>query len=509
MSKTKRKAAAAGARATAQTAPPDVGFEAASAAPWWIALACLALLAYMLLWWPVNRVPAHMEINYNEGWNAYNQQRAANGEALYGKAPLYFYTNYPPLSFHLIGLLGKLTGDLTLTGRWVSLVSFFAVAALLGLTVRRLTGLKRAGAYAALCFAILVAALRPDRIGMNDPHLLGMAFGALGLYWLVCDPHSARWLSLSAAAFAVSIFTKQSLVAIPAAVAIYLFLDSRSAFRIWLTAAVVTSVVLLGLTFAVDGRHFLEHMALPRSSAFALFWKHVSTYLLLSSIAIAGAVAWCYCAAAKGVARLLVWMLALTNGVALWFATGAGVDENILFDPIVAIALIAGVAAPWAIGRLAKSRMPVLLATVLLLAPFLAAAGRLVTRSYPYDLRVSAMRPQLEAEFTGLVQLVQAQNGDALCESLLVCFEAGKPEVYDPYLVTQLLSTGKVREADILRLIEDRHFSVVQTDTISGVDPLDIRGHDRFSPAFMTKLLANYQMVWRTGNFAAFVPKPR
>jgi hypothetical protein len=506
MSKMKRRAAAAAQRATARTAPPDVRVEA-SAAPWWIALACLAVLAWLFLWWPVERLPAHIEVNYNEGWNAYNQQRAADGEALYGKPPLYYYTNYPPVSFHLIGLIGKVTGDINLTGRWVSLVSFFAIAVLLGLTAVRLTGLKRAGAYAGLCFAVLVAALRPDRIGMNDPHLLGMAFGALGLYWLVRDPESPRWLALSGAAFAVSVFTKQSLVAIPAAVGIYLLLESRRAFWTWIAAAAAVSVALLGLTYVVDGRHFLEHMALPRTSAFDLFWTHVSSYLFLSSLALAGAVLWCFLAGVRGVARLLVWMLALTNIVALWFSTGAGVDENILFDPIVAVALIAGVSAPWALQRIAKRPMQAVIATVLLLAPFLPSAYRLATRAYAYDLRISSVRPQLEAEFSGLVQLIAGQNGEALCESLLACYEAGKPEVYDPYLVTQLLSTGKVRESDILRLIEDRHFAVVQTDVVYQVEPQAITGHDRFSPAFMTALLANYQMVWRTGNFAAFVPK--
>jgi hypothetical protein len=503
MSKASRKAA----RETARSAPKPAAAISASALPWWIALGCLAVLAYLLVWWPIERVPAHIEVNYNEGWNAYNQQRAAQGEALYGKPPLYYYTNYPPLSFHLVGPFGKWTGDLNLAGRWFSLLSFFGIALLSGLTVVRLTGWKRAGAYTALSFAILVAALRPDRIGMNDPHLLGMAFGALGLYCLVRAPQSPRWLGLSAAAFAVSLFTKQSLVAIPAAIAVYLFLHARRGFWIWLAAAAATSAVLLGLTFAVDGRHFLEHMALPRTSAFALFWKHISSYVFLSAVALAGAVFWCLRAAPQGVARLLVWMLVLTHAVALWFSTGAGVDENILFDPIVAIALILGVAAPWAVARTSKSGAPVLAASAMLLAPFLAAGWWAVAKQYPYDLRVAGQRTLAEAEFGGLVQLVASQNGEALCESLLVCYEAGKPEVYDAYLVTQLLSTGKMKESEILRLLDARHFSVVQTDVISGVDPQDLNGHDRFSAAFMKQLLAKYQMVWRTANFAAFVPR--
>jgi dolichyl-phosphate-mannose-protein mannosyltransferase len=472
MSKMKRRAAAAAPRAIIQTPAPNVHSNV-SAVPWWIALACLTVLAYLFLWWPLERTPVHMEVNYNEGWNAYNQQRAASGEALYGKPPLYYYTNYPPVSFHLIGLAGNLTGDFNLTGRWISLLSLFAVGALSGLTVWRLTGLKLSGLYTALALVILVVSLREDRIGMNDPHLLGMAFGALGLYWLVLDPRSIRWLCLSGAAFAVSVFTKQSLVAIPAAIAIYLFLDFRRAFWTWLAAAAAACVLLLGLTFALDGRHFLEHMALPRVSDFPHFGDHISSYLLLSWMAIAGAAAWCFLAGVRGILRLLIWMLVATHAVALWFATGAGV--------------VAG---------------------LLLLTAFLPAAYRCATLGYPAELVRSSLRPAFEAEFTGLVRYIQTRNGDALCEALLVCYEAGKPEVYDPYLVTQLLSTGKLPESDILRLLDERHFAVVQTDIVNGVDPLAVSGHDRFSPAFMRHLFDNYRMVWRTGHFAAFVPKP-
>src|SRR3954471_10566191 len=100
---------------------------------------------------------------------------------------------------------------------------------------------------------------------MNDPHLLGMAFGAFGLYCLVRDPESPAWLRASAVAFAVSLFTKQSVIAIPIAAAIYLLQTSRRRFFTWITAAAASSVVLLALTFVIGGSHFVEHFGLPRS----------------------------------------------------------------------------------------------------------------------------------------------------------------------------------------------------------------------------------------------------
>src|SRR4051812_40925494 len=90
----------------------------------WIgAIVCQVVLALAFLWFPVLRLSAFQEVNYNEGWNSYRQQLSAQGLLLYALPPDYAVTNYPPLSFHVIGLLGKLTGDVNAAGRWVALVS--------------------------------------------------------------------------------------------------------------------------------------------------------------------------------------------------------------------------------------------------------------------------------------------------------------------------------------------------------------------------------------------------
>src|SRR5205085_2713764 len=88
---------------------------------WTGAILGLAALAIAYLWFPLLRITSYLEISYNEGWNSYRQQMAAQGLMLYALPPDYAATNYPPLSFHAIGWLGKLTGDMTATGRWVSL----------------------------------------------------------------------------------------------------------------------------------------------------------------------------------------------------------------------------------------------------------------------------------------------------------------------------------------------------------------------------------------------------
>src|ERR1022692_1283973 len=79
---------------------------------WPILFGSLALLIAGMYRQPIAVSQAHINVLYNEGWNAYRQDMAANGIPIYGEPPGYLEANYPPLSFHIIGLLGSLSGDM-------------------------------------------------------------------------------------------------------------------------------------------------------------------------------------------------------------------------------------------------------------------------------------------------------------------------------------------------------------------------------------------------------------
>ena len=84
---------------------------------WPAALSLTAFVTVAMLLAPVSRMMASGSVNYNEGWNAYHQQAASQGKPLYGEAPKLSTNNYPPISFHLIGRVSHLTGDVNQTGR--------------------------------------------------------------------------------------------------------------------------------------------------------------------------------------------------------------------------------------------------------------------------------------------------------------------------------------------------------------------------------------------------------
>ncbi|HYW48927.1 MAG TPA: hypothetical protein VE959_39050 [Bryobacteraceae bacterium] len=476
-----------------------------AAAPWWIAFSFLAVLGLVMVWLPISRISAHYEINYNEGWNAYQQQVVADGGRVYGQAPVYEYANYPPVSFHVVGWLARLTHDVNGTGRWVSLLAFLALVALTGLAVERLTGSLRCAVFSALWVVVLIGALKSERIGMNDPHLLGMAFVAFGVYAYVRAPESPLWLRISAVAFVAGIFTKQSLLAFPLAVSIQLLLASRKHLVTWIVAGAAAAAVLLGLTFALDGPHLLEHLALPRVYSYAFFLSNIVWYLLMFQAAIVACLVWCFRYKPGSAAGLLVWGFAAANALAFWFSAGAGTDLNHFFDSAVVMSMIGGVALPYAVWASEKVRFRSALLTILLTVPFSIGVLTMLAPRVQEDLGTSRSIPRLEQEFAAAVQFVKSQPGPALCEHLLVCFEAGKPEDYDPFQMDQLVKTGKLAETSILKMLDDRHFSTIQLlmDENHPLAPVERPG---FSQAFMTKLLSDYKLAMRTSTYAILVP---
>ena len=246
--------------------PPAAGVIVPEELPvaWRGTFCALALLLLVLLWFPVARIPAHYTIGMNEGTNAYYEHVVSSGGKVYGHPPKYEYACYPPAFFHLIGWLSSLTGDINVTGRWLSLLAYLAIAGFASLIVHRLTNSRRLAAYAGLCWLIWQCAFDPGRVGFNDMHLLGVALSLAGLYCFVCHPERTRWLCASAVLFALSLFTKQSPVVFPAAVALQLLQAPRKRLTIWLATAVAACSILLLLTLAVDGRFFLAHLMLPR-----------------------------------------------------------------------------------------------------------------------------------------------------------------------------------------------------------------------------------------------------
>lgn len=498
------------AGATRPSPTAETGLAQAAAAEfhiaWRAAFCLLAILLLVLLWFPVARIPAQYTVTANEGFNTYYQHVAGSGGKIYGAPPKYAYANYPSISFHLIGWLGSLTGGVNVAGRWVSFLAYLAIAVFAALIVQHLGNSRRLGAYAALCWLIWLCAFDVVRVGYNDPHVLGVAVSIAGLYGFVRHPESNRWLCAAAVLFAVSLFIKQSLVAFPAAVALQLLLTSRKRLAIWLATAIAACVILLMLTLAVDGRYFFDHLAIPRRYYPADIVNSLSMYLYFMQAAFVVACIWILRNREFGPSRVLVSAFVAAHAVATVFLGGAGAGLNHLYEAMVATAMIAALALPAAERIVRGSRFPRVCFGLLLTLPFFLTTFLVLPRRIPSDLsRFAKEIPESEAEFSYVSEFVRAQPGPALCETLLLCYAAGKPEEYDVFAVDEALRTGKLPMAEILQLLETRHFRVIQIE-FPASQPMQPTARIRFPGPFMRLLFAKYKLAFRTKWYAVFTP---
>src|SRR5215472_6703221 len=486
---------------------------------------CLMFITMLALFrFPVRRIFANVEVNYNEGWNAYRADMVAKGLRLYGEPPQGFgtATAYPPISFPLISWLGRANTYLEV-GRLVSLFALIATGLFVGLTVRKAGGSKLTAIFCFLLYEIGIAVLRADRIGMYDPQLLGEALSAAGLYFYVRDPDSRRLLCLSALFFCIGGFTKHNLLAFPMAVAIDLMFRSWRAFATWAGAMVVSAGLLTAATMLVDGRYFFVHLmggGGGRAYSFMAAWSQFHHYVEKFQCLLVLATAWSIRALRSR--TVFVAAFVLSHGLAFLLGGGYGVDLNIFFNGFAATVIICGLALSDISSALVALRPGAFNpAAAIMFGLFFISIMIYVPGQVKRDRKAMRDLPEAEKEFQSGVDFLKARSGSALCESHLLCYESGKPFEFEPFSVRDQMMTGKIHEADVLQLLKTHHFQTVEVSLRSDEENLsnselraslssdqkDPEKMRRFSPNFMNELLRDYQLSMRTPDMAFFSAK--
>ena len=487
---------------------PGVVARRGNAALWWCTVTCLGLCAVALICFPLLRITTPVSLNYNEGWNAYRDQMAAVGTPLYASPPDSSITNYPFLSYHVVGLLSRVVGDVTLTGRAVAFASLLATAALVAAIVRRLTGSWRASIFAGLCYFVWIGTYSPDRRAMNDPHLLGMAFTTFGLYAYVHAPRRLGWLAISAIAFATGVFTKNNLIAFPIATALDLLLRRQwRTFAVWATIGIVAGITLLCLTFWLDSRYFFHHLLLARpydvTGGVAANLDFATWFYAPLAIALG----WLYWGGQSTNRLTSAVLLLVTAAIETVFAFGSGVDSNIFYDVIAALALVTTLAL-WSLEQaVPQERWAQAVLGTLVVLPALAGAMH-VPRQVHSDVKIWRELPSREADTAKAIEMLDHVSGPVLCENILLCFEAHKPMGLDANFIQAQTRLGRVPEDVLLSQIDTGYYGAVEIGEEASRAPITPGSPQlRFSPAFMAALFNRYRPMLETAHFSIFLPR--
>ena len=403
-----------------------------------------------------------LELDYNEGWNAYHQRNAITG-ILYPNTLGYVFTNYTPLSFYLIGYLSR-HGDPILVGRIVSIVSFFVLVGTVGLTARNLGSSRKEALLAAVMSIGLLGAFHGDYIGIDDPQLLGTAVSVLGLAVWSHAPARVSDTVASLLIFAIAGLIKQTLFVIPTAIAVELFLrDTGIGLRFCVIGVVIVMIALLALDVTFGGAVFAQLLS-PRLYSIHRAAVSTSKYLIENAVYFPLALIFLAMYRANGANRFILIYLIVALSAGALMRGGSGTGDNLFIDLAVGLSL--------ATAAIVRTLCVDLCASTGIVAALIALSIYSLALRIPYSLELfrdglaGTLRSD-EVDFEDDVAFVQKQPGLAFCQSPMLCFRAGRPFSIDPFGASQAIRLNRVDATPMLTALAQGGFGVVQLSTIN------------------------------------------
>lgn len=400
----------------------------------------------------------HVPFDPNEGWNAYFAHAAVATGSPYPPPGSYLVNNYPPLSFYLIGALSAPGGDAIVTGRFVALAAFVAVTLGIDAAARRMGCSRTEALFAALWFAAGLM-LTSDYAGMDDPQLLGHAVAMGGLLVALRQPRTPRDMVIAAALFVLAFFVKHNLVVLPVALAGWLLLADRRLAVTFIGSGVVFLLIGLGVFKTVFGVSLLAQIDSARSFAWANVWTGMSQWLRWGGLPLLGVLALFLVARRDREAMFCVIYAVLAVAAGAFFAGGAGVDANALFDADIALALSIGVL----LNRLGDGWMSGA-AALLLVVPAAIGAATLDADWRSGDFWWHPMARERSAT-AAQIGLIRAAPGPVLCDMLSLCYWAGKPAEVDTFNMQQAFLIGARSDKPLADAIAERRYGLIELET--------------------------------------------
>ena len=429
-----------------------------------LALGLVISLALVAAIHPVVRAFYRFEVNYNEGWNIYNSVAVAHHVPLYGTKYGWTTVNYPLLWFYVVAYFSGFTRDYLLAGRLLSLLSMGASCVLVGLIIKRLTGGLAAALFGGFFCLALFCTMGSAHVGANDPQLCAQAFFLVGLLVYVFCPPTLACIGAIALLFALGGNIKHNLIDFPFAIFLDLLLVSRRrAFQFVIFLGILAGLSVWANTTA-GGPFFVSNLLAGRSySEIRALLNFAATDLPIFFLLLVACV-WAVKQRNIRASRLLsiFFFSSLLFGIA--FGGGEGVSTNSYFDNFLALAMIVGILfhdlSP---GCLPGFRRPGLKFWAFAsLVPASLVFAIFLSGNDPFWQSTLAL-PVEQARFDREVSFLASRPGPALCESLLRCYAAGKPYVYDPFNSQRLMRAGKLDSNEIVRRIAAHQYTEIQT----------------------------------------------
>jgi hypothetical protein len=474
--------------------------------------ACFALLTAIF---PIARAFYRVEVDYSEGWNVYNAQTLANHQLLYPTRYGWTTVNYPMLSFAILAQLHRFTHDYLFTARALSLIALAATCLLVGAIVRRLGASRQVAVLTAFYCLALFATDADVYVATDDPQMLAQVFFLSGLLLYLWRRASPSALAASALLFVLGGSIKHNPIDFPLAVLIDLALIApRRAVWFGLCCAGFASASI-ALNIHFGGPYFITEVLLPRSWSLAKAADNLQVVLgplLLPFLAAAYTAFMLRNDQYRRIASILLITSLLVGG---FFGGGVGVSINSLFSALLATAILTSLFWERLWNLQWQRKIPIKRPATLLWAPALFFTWMLIPWMLVPAIRSGFDRNQwdpvrrlsqtiaAEKRFDQETAALRRVPGPAICESLLRCYFAGKPYVFDPFNATRLIQFSKIDPAPLVEDLRRRRYAAVQLD-------LPIRREkntERFDPAIVAAIEQNYAPALVNQDGEIYVPR--
>jgi hypothetical protein len=326
---------------------------------------------------------------------------------------------------------------------------------------------------------------------------------------------------LSFACFVAAVYTKQTVVAAPAACLLLAFVEKpRFSVRLLAFAISVGVMVLFMLHTVTDGL-FLHHIIGYNQNPFFLrhmfsrWINHASKLTPLLSVAVMFPVA-LFCRRARSVPALLQRVrLALGRSafercvivvaVYFWFAAAVtvtvgkqGAGDNYFLELDLAASLISGLFLGWLIRRVSFRPQGSYSLLALLVIPLflLHSVGNLITLR---KATITFSQPAFNHS-EDVVRFVQKLPGPVYSEDMTILLQAGKEIPAEPAIITALAINKLWDESSFVRRIEHGEFQAI-------VIRSSLKNYDRFTESVARAVQQRYSLSKEFGPFKVYLPK--
>ena len=445
------------------------------------------------------RIAATMpvQLNYVDGYTVDDALRLARGEPLYpdpASAP-YTVTVYTPVFLAATAALVQLGCDGFVAGRLLVLSSMLGLAAII-----LWFGYRRTGWVAVLvALALLLHPMQWPWSLVIRPDLAAIFLSVLAVM-VVSGTKSRRAIAISATLCVVAVFTKQTAAAAPAAILISLLARDRRGALLFTTAfGLGTMSVAAALQWASHGQFFFQTVTanvnpFEIGRAVAMYVRFLATGPLFIAILVVMLVA-----TARRRQLSVVAMYALLSVLTAGAVGKTGSSMNYFLEPLVAVALWAGIEFPteWFIRR---QPVRVAIGAVAVLAVLLFSTTSWIDQFK--DHRATRTVAPIHAN---LVQTVSEVEGVVVSDDASLLVAAGKPVHYRPFIMAQLAEAGLWDQGPFLRELEEGTVAMI----IFRTRPIAIH-ESRYTPAMREILARRYRLAFRYQLGATFVAlRPR